>query len=58
MIRRVTDPSRKTFNKFLWQHGPSSVMSCLAKMLMKLQAPSSRILPSLVQKSSKRDFLC
>jgi acyl-CoA dehydrogenase len=32
MIQRVTDPSRKTFGKFLYQHGKRSFAYFLAKL--------------------------
>ena len=41
MIQRVTDPSRKTFGKYLYQHGPALVLLSSFTSLITFQAPSS-----------------
>jgi len=46
MIQRVTDPSRKTFGKYLYQHGTFLIPLLLFMNLTMFQAPSSLISPS------------
>lgn len=59
MIQRVTDPSRKTFGKFLYEHGQYTHLPVtLRAQQICTQEPLWRKLRSREQKSRPLVFLC
>ena len=56
MIQRVTDPSRKTFGKRLYQHGLSEFSLLPVANLTLIQAPFSLISPNRGPILKGRDF--
>ena len=53
LLQRVTDPAKKTFGKYLYEHGKQTTEALVYIMLThSTQAQSSRISQNLAQKLS------
>ena len=50
LLQRVTDPAKKTFGKYLYEHGEYIYRGALRYPYFGAQVPSSRTLQSLGQK--------